>query len=158
MKQIFASVLLVIMLITMTSCGGNSTPAELSDSFIKRDVQDYITEMLDENSKITIFEKVSSDINGDEMIVICNALFTVDGEQQQGEFTLTYEVENKAWALSKCRVELPEEEKESNEKNDEIDLNENKNAESSVPSSATEKEELDEPEIKLPEQDRKSVV
>lgn len=152
MKRYFIALLIGAILLILASCGGDSTPAELSDSFIKRDVQDYITEMLDENSKITIFEKVSSDINGDEMIVICNALFTVDDQQQQGEFTLTYEVENKAWALSKCRVELPEEEKKSNEKNDEINSNENKNVESSVSSSATEKEELDEPEIKLPEQ------
>lgn len=142
MKRFFASMLAAAVLITAAGCSGNSTPAELSDSFIERDVQDYIVEMLDENSKITDFEKVSSDINGKEMIVICNAAFTVDGEQQQGEFTLTYEVEKNAWVLLKCRVELPEKQEESDGNDDEANAKKDRDT----------TEKPDEPEAQLPAQ------
>lgn len=108
MKRYFLAVLIGLMTIVMSSCG-NATPDELSDVFIKRDVEDYIVEVMDEDAKLKIFEKVSSDISGNEMIVVCNAFFIVDDIQQQGEFTLTYEVENKAWILSKCKVNLSEE-------------------------------------------------
>ena len=120
MKKMIICLLLMLML-GLVGCEKEATIETLADSSIKEDVQEYIEEMLDETAKIDIFEKVSSETNDTDMVVVCNVLFGSDEEKEQGVFTLTYKKGEGEWILSKCRVEL--EEKEDSDDVDNVEQN-----------------------------------
>ena len=108
MRKILCVVLAMVMLCGLTACGSGKSPEVPDDSVYKSDVQDYITEMLDENAKIDIFEKANVDESDDQLVVTCNVLYSSDAGESQGEFELTYVLEDKEWTLSKCRVTMDE--------------------------------------------------
>ena len=107
MKKYVSLLLAVILVLSMTAC--SSTATEPETSVYKADVQEYITEILDDTAEISIFEKKSSDLNGDKLTVVCVAMYSGEAGEQKGEFTLTYVKNGKTWELDKCRVNLDDE-------------------------------------------------
>ena len=75
-----------------------------SDRTIRADVQEYINEILNTQNEISIFEIDNTQQDGSAFVVDCKALY---GENQ-GEFTLTYELENGNWSLISCRTSVSE--------------------------------------------------
>lgn len=107
MKRFISLLLAVVMLLSLTACGG--APEEPGNDVYKADIQEYITDILDESAQISIFEKKSSNIDGDTLTVVCIAMYSGDAGENKGEFTLTYTKDGKSWSLDKCRVNLGEE-------------------------------------------------
>lgn len=104
MKKYLSAILAVAMLLSLAACGG--ALEEPNNSVYQADVQEYITEILDETAEISAFEKKSSDINGDSLLVVCIATYAGDAGEEKGEFTLTYVKNGNKWKLDKCRVDL----------------------------------------------------
>lgn len=104
MKKYLSAILAVAMLLSLAACG--ATLEEPDSSVYQADVQEYITEILDETAEISAFEKKSSGINGDSLLVVCIATYAGDAGEEKGEFTLTYVKNGNKWKLDKCRVDL----------------------------------------------------
>lgn len=107
MKKYLSLLLAVILVLSMAACSSATT--EPDSSVYKADVQEYITEILDESAEITIFEKKSSEMDGNKLTVVCVAMYAGDAGESKGEFTLTYVKTGKEWELDKCRVNLGDE-------------------------------------------------
>ena len=107
MKKLLCILLAMLMVLSLAACGG--TPDEPGRDVYKDDIQEYITDVLDDSAEITSFKKQSSDVDGEELTVICVVEFSGANGTSKGEFTLTYELDGKDWELEKCRVELDEE-------------------------------------------------
>lgn len=104
MKKAISVFLALVMLLSLTACFG--APKEPGDDVYREDIQEYITEILDNTAKISILEKKSSDVDGDTLTVVCIAMYEGEAGESKGEFTLTYEKDGKKWKLDKCRVDL----------------------------------------------------
>lgn len=109
-KTIGIVVFVLMLVFQLSGCGSSKVADSPQDELIKSDVQDYITEIIDESGEIKIFEKTESNVDGDEAVAKCTALFSSSSGDQQGEFTLTYSLDGGEWKLEKCKVELSEEE------------------------------------------------
>lgn len=110
MKKIWNFLAIAAMLLSLVACGGNvSIPA---DSVFKKDLQEYITDVIDENAEISIFEKKMSEVDDSKLTVLCMAMYSSDAGDKTDEFTLTYVLKGKEWIVDKCRVNNKQTEKE----------------------------------------------
>lgn len=111
MKRFLSLLLAVVMLLSLTACGGALEEPE--NDVYRADVQEYITDILDESAEISIFEKKSSNVEGDTLTVVCVAMYAGEAGENKGEFTLTYVKDGKSWSIDKCRVDLGKENNET---------------------------------------------
>ena len=105
MKRLFSLLLAVVMLLGLAACSAVEEPGT---EMYKADTQEYISDILDETAEISIFEKKSSNVDGDKLTVVCVAMYSGEAGESKGEFTLTYVKNGKTWSLDKCRVDLGE--------------------------------------------------
>ena len=113
MKRWLILMLIVALAVYVTACGTSSELAVPDDSVFRHDVQDYITEILDDSATISIFEKTNSEVNENTLTVTCVAMYSGSAGESKGTFTLSYSNDGKIWTLEKCRVELEESKKPS---------------------------------------------
>lgn len=99
---LFAAALLLISLV-MTGCG-KKTPAAPDSAVMQKDVQQYITELIDENATIGYFQTSDSEGKDDLYTASCVATYASDEMKYQDEFQLTYQAVDGEWELTKCRV------------------------------------------------------
>ncbi len=110
-----AMLIILALALQLSSCGSSNAADAPDDELLRGDVQDYIEEIIDSSGTIKIFEKTSSNVEGDEAEAICNVLFeTADGDEQ-GEFTLTYKLDGGKWTLDKCKVALTEKDQKASD-------------------------------------------
>ena len=102
MKKFLSLILVVLMVLSMAACGEDETTS--SGGSYKSDVQNYIKENIDSTAKITVFEKKSSDVDGNKLTVNCVALYEGEDGEQKDEFVLTYYKDGKAWEFINCVV------------------------------------------------------
>lgn len=102
MKKFLSLILVVLMVLSMAACGEDEVSS--SGGSYKGDVQNYIKENIDSTAKITVFEKKSSDVDGNKLTVNCVALYEGENGEQKDEFVLTYYKDGKAWDLINCAV------------------------------------------------------
>lgn len=114
MKKLLSLILALALALGMVACGGGDV-AVPEDSVYRDDVQEYITDILDESAEITIFEKKSSEKNEDSLVVTCLAMYEGDAGESKATFTLTYALDGKEWELEKCSVKLSEEDEKGND-------------------------------------------
>ena len=108
------TIILVMLLVNLVGCGSKKVE-EPDNATMKKDIQDYITEMIDEDAEVKIFEKTDSKEDDNKLVVTCNVLFGNSDEESKGDFILTYELSDGKWTLSKCRVELDDAKAANNE-------------------------------------------
>ena len=167
MKRLALAMAALMTAMTVYGCSGegdtaetqksekNTTPEVLSDSFLKNDARDYITDIIDENAKSIEFDKESCDVSGEKMLVVGTVAYESDGMEQQGEITLEYEVENNSWSLKDCVFELEEQEKEVTQdvkEDDEENKEEAKEDKEDVKQDKTEEKVEEKTEEKVEEQ------
>ena len=76
----------------VTACGGGKTPDAPSDADLKKDVQEYITEVVDESAKISNFRvEDSGEGKNDTYEANCIVTYANDTMQYVDEFDLSYE-------------------------------------------------------------------
>ncbi len=89
-------------------------PDAPSDADLKKDVQEYITEVVDEIAKISNFRvEDSGEGKNDTYEANCIVTYANDTMQYVDEFDLSYEVKDNAWNLEKCKVNSDYAEKSS---------------------------------------------
>lgn len=108
MKKWMSILLILSFTLGLVACEASKSLEAPDDSVFRKDVQDYVSELLDSSATISIFEKTDSEIVGDTLTVICIALYNGTDGENKGVFTLTYSNDGKKWTLEKCRVELEE--------------------------------------------------
>ena len=108
MKKWISIVLAAAMILGLTGCGSSKAVEEPKESVYRQDVQEYITDIMDESATITLFDVQSSNVDGDTLEAVCVALYEGDAGENRGTFTLTYSLEGSEWVLEKCRVSLSE--------------------------------------------------
>lgn len=114
MKKSAALLLAAMMTVSVTACGGGKTPDAPSDADLKKDVQEYITEVVDESAKISNFRvEDSGEGKNDTYEANCIVTYANDTMQYVDEFDLSYEVKDNAWNLEKCKVNSDYAEKSS---------------------------------------------
>ena len=114
MKKRAALLLAAMMTVSVTACGGGKTPDAPSDADLKKDVQEYITEVVDESAKISNFRvEDSGEGKNDTYEANCIVTYANDTMQYVDEFDLSYEVKDNAWNLEKCKVNSDYAEKSS---------------------------------------------
>ena len=116
MKKIIVSIMLAMMLFSVTGCSNKEVPEELTeekeleklgDDVIENDVITYISEVLNEQAKISSFAIRSNEYTEEQLKVLCDVVYEADQERKKGQFELLYAVnEENEWELSKCRVDL----------------------------------------------------
>lgn len=109
-----AIVLSAMMMVSITACGGKKAPEAPSDASLKEDVQEYITEVVDESAQISNF-RVEDSGEGKDNTYEANCIVTYANTTMQyvDEFDLTYQVKDNAWKLEKCKVNSDYAEKSS---------------------------------------------
>ena len=114
MKKRAALLLAAMMTVSVTACGGGKTPDAPSDADLKKDVQEYIAEVVDESAKISNFRvEDSGEGKNDTYEANCIVTYANDTMQYVDEFDLSYEVKDNAWNLEKCKVNSDYAEKSS---------------------------------------------
>lgn len=106
MKKILSLFLCAAIVWSLAACGESKQVSRPSQESVETDVQAYITELLDQNAVITSFEEQDSIQNGENLTIICIAIYGDEENYNEGEFTLVYNMKDKAWNLSRCSVEL----------------------------------------------------
>ena len=105
MKKRAALLLAAMMTVSVTACGGGKTQDAPSDADLNKDVQEYITEEVDESAKISNFRvEDSGEGKNDTYEANCIVTYANDTMQYVDEFDLSYEVKDNAWNLEKCKV------------------------------------------------------
>ena len=95
MKKRAALLLAAMMTVSVTACGGGKTPDAPSDADLKKDVQEYITEVVDESAKISNFRvEDSGEGKNDTYEANCIVTYANDTMQYVDEFDLSYEVKD----------------------------------------------------------------
>ena len=114
MKKKAALLLATVMAVSVTACGGGKKPEAPSDADLKKDVQEYITEVVDESAKISNFRvEDSGEGKNDTYNASCIVTYANETMQYIDEFDLSYEIKDNAWDLEKCKVNSEYKEKGS---------------------------------------------
>lgn len=106
MKKLVCGILTLVLALGLCACGAEEPPAVPEDQVFLRDVETYITEILDENAVISACEKTQCVRQEDTLSVLCSAAYSTPELDAGGTFELTYGTENGQWVLEKCRVQL----------------------------------------------------
>lgn len=99
-------ILLLISCITLgslTGCGAK-LPDEPGKEVVEADIQEYIQELIDSDAEIQYLQESDSIIENDELSITCVVSYSSEEIAYRDEFLITYEVSDKEWELSKCRV------------------------------------------------------
>ena len=106
MKKVISILLVISFLLCLGGCGVGKAPEEPDNTVYRKDVQDYVKEVLDATATISIFEVTGSTVENGILTVSCVAMYSGDTGENKGTFTLTYSNNKNEWSLEKCRVEL----------------------------------------------------
>lgn len=106
MKKVISILLVISFLLCLGGCGTGKAPEEPDNTVYRKDVQDYVKEVLDATATISIFEVTGSTVENGFLTVSCVAMYSGDTGENKGTFTLTYSNNKNEWSLEKCRVEL----------------------------------------------------
>lgn len=107
MKKRWVYVLLVLLaMLTFAACGAEEAPAEPNKDDFRRDVQEYVTDILDSSAVIRDFAIQSSELADGVLTATCAVSYSGEDGDYEGTFTLTYGQSQQEWQLEKCRVEL----------------------------------------------------
>lgn len=148
-KPFLCVLLLLALAISISGCGGKEL-AEPDDATLRRDVQDYITELLDPEAEIEIFEKQRTIREGDTLEVVCKAYFGEGSDEGKGVFTLSYLQEDGKWVLDRCRVELEQKEEPEESLQEVPEMQPEEPEPEDEPEEEPEPEETPEPEAAQP--------
>lgn len=108
MKRWISVFLILSLTLSLMACGASEDLPEPDDTVFRKDVQEYVSELLDSSATISIFEKTDSEIVDNTLTVTCIAMYSGTTGENKGTFTLTYSNDGKEWTLEKCRVNLEE--------------------------------------------------
>ena len=61
MKKMLVLLLFVMVMTALSACGGNSAPDEPDKATMQKDVQEYITQVVDEEAEIVYFSVDDTD-------------------------------------------------------------------------------------------------
>lgn len=104
LRRIIALVLIVALV--LPACGKADTPAAPDDTMVKKDIADYITEILDSTASITAFERLHDTYSDSNVTVDCKVTYSGD----MGEYTIVFSPEyhyvNDAWSLVNCTLKM----------------------------------------------------
>jgi len=103
MKKRLNAVVVLVLVVILVGCGTN-VPEVPQKKMIEADVQEYISELIDAEAKITYLQESDTKQNEDEYVVNCTVSYSSTKTEYIDEFILNYTVKDSAWELTKCRV------------------------------------------------------
>ncbi len=103
MKRMIRNLLVFSLAILMCGCG-NSVPAEPDKKTVEADVQEYITELVDDNALVKYLSIDESIVENKLLEMSCIVKYESETHVYEDEFLLTYTVSDGVWNLSKCKI------------------------------------------------------
>lgn len=103
MEQIKRILIILMCLHLLTACGMAKIENPTKDT-VKKDIQAYISELIDEDAEIQYLQQNEIEEEGDELVISCAVSYGSIENSYKDEFILTYVKSGKTWELSRCKV------------------------------------------------------
>lgn len=104
MKKFICMILLCTFALGFAGC--QLKPDVPANAIYEYDIQEYISDVLDQTAEITKAEKYSSNVDGNTLTVVYDVTYSGDQGENNARFTMIYVLEKRDWKLERCRVSL----------------------------------------------------